>query len=140
MPDRPRHPLPGVTLASPDDDGSAEPRLAAALAAGEMEAVIALLPQARLIVPVVATPSQGEAQMSVPALVNAAGRRALPVFTSVGALADWRSDARPVPMPGARVLAAAVAEGYDGVVLDVAADRPVTLDRSALERLTATRS
>jgi len=40
-------------------------------------------------------------------------------------------------MRGARVLAGAVAEGYDGVVVDVAGNQPVTLDRTALEKITA---
>jgi hypothetical protein len=62
----------------------------------------------------------------VPALVNDAGRRALPVFSSYNALRAWQADARPVPMSGARVMAAARAEGYDGVVLDVAGPHPFT--------------
>jgi len=71
-------------------------------------------------------PNDGEADMSVPALVNEAGKRALPVFSSYDALRAWRADARPVPMTGARVMAGARAEGYDGVVLDVAGPRPHT--------------
>lgn len=139
MPDHPA--LPGVTPAAPDDDGSADPRLVAALGAGDLDRFVQLLPQVRLLVPVVALPAtgpaSGEAEMAVPALVNEAGRRALPVFTCLAELAAWRDDARPVPMNGARVLAGAVAEGYDGVVLDVAGKQPVTLDRTALEKITA---
>jgi len=116
-----------------------DPRLADAFARGDIASAIALLPDVRLIVPVVATPGeQGhEAEMAVPELVNRAGRRALPVFTSLAALAQWRSDARPVPMPGARVLAAAVAEDYDGLVVDVAADKPITLGKDAIRVLAA---
>jgi hypothetical protein len=44
----------------------------------------------------------------------------LPVFSSYAAMRAWQPGARPVPMAGARVFAAADAEGYDGVVLDVA--------------------
>jgi hypothetical protein len=121
------------------DHGEADARLAAALASGDSQRVLALLPAVRLLVPVVATPAAGEAQMeaqlAVPALVNEAGRRALPAFTSVAELAAWDADARPVPMPGHRIFAAALAEGYDGVVLDVAAAKPVTIDREALAAL-----
>lgn len=112
--------LPGTTPAAPADDGSVDPTLAAVLAGGDSREVGAALLGARLLVPVVATPGEGEAEMSVPALVNAKGRRALPVFSSYDTLRAWRADARPVPMSGARVMAGARAEGYDGVVLDVA--------------------
>jgi hypothetical protein len=133
--------LPGVTPADPADTGEADPDLLAALAADDRGRVLALLGGARLLVPVVAMPAPGEAgaeaEMAVPTLVNAAGRRALPVFTSLAALAEWRCDARPVPMPGARVVAAAVAEGYDGLVVDVAGPSSFTLDPDDLVLLLA---
>lgn len=129
--------LPGVTPADPADTGEADPALLAALAADDRSRVHEILPQARLLVPVVALPASGEAEMAVPVLVNAAGRRALPVFTSLAALGDWRADARPVPMPGARVIAAAIAEGYDGVVVDVAGPSSFTLEPEELARLLA---
>lgn len=118
--------LPGTTPADPDDDGTVDPALAAAITAGDSGEVGAVLLSARLLVPVVAMPADGEADMAVPALVNADGRRALPVFSSYDALRAWRADARPVPMSGARVMAGARAEGYDGVVLDVAGPHPFT--------------
>jgi len=117
------------------DRGDADPRLTAALASGDSQRIFAVLPAVRLLVPVVAVPAAGEAEMAVPALVNAAGRRALPVFTSVAQLTAWDADARPVPMPGHRVFAAALAEDYDGVVLDIAGPAPVTIDRDALPAL-----
>jgi hypothetical protein len=118
--------LPGTTPAAPDDKGDVDPALADLLSTGSTEEVGAALLHARLLVPVVAMPNDGEADMSVPALVNEAGKRALPVFSSYDALRAWRADARPVPMTGARVMAGARAEGYDGVVLDVAGPRPHT--------------
>ena len=118
--------LPGTTPAAPDDDGSVDPAFAQVLATGDTREVGAALLGVRLLVPVVATPSEGDADMSVPALVNAEGRRALPVFSSYDALRAWRADARPVPMSGARIMAGARAEGYDGVVLDVAGPHPFT--------------
>ena len=119
--------LPGTTPAAPDDQGDVDPALAPLLATGTTEQVGVALLEARLLVPVVAMPSEaGDADMSVPALVNEAGKRALPVFSSYDALRAWRADARPVPMSGARVMAGARAEGYDGVVLDVAGPHPHT--------------
>lgn len=118
--------LPGTTPAAPDDDGRVDPALEPVLATGTPEEVGVALLSARLLVPVVAMRSDGDADMAVPALVNESGRRALPVFSSYDALRAWRADARPVPMSGARVMAGARAEGYDGVVLDVAGPHPFT--------------
>jgi hypothetical protein len=119
--------LPGTTPAAPDDAGDIDPLLEPLLATGTTEEVGVALLGARLLVPVVALPAEeGDADMSVPALVNEAGKRALPVFSSYDALRAWRADARPVPMSGARVMAGARAEGYDGVVLDVAGPHPHT--------------
>jgi hypothetical protein len=111
----------GTTPADPSDTGQADPDLADALATGAPAQIRIALLRARLLVPVVASPvDDGDAEMAVPVLVSADERRALPVFSSYDALRAWRADARPVPMPGARVFVAALAEGYDGVVLDVA--------------------
>ena len=129
--------LPGVTPADPDDQGQPDPAFATALAAADRPLVLSLLPATRLLVPVVAVPSSGEAEMAVATLVNADGLRALPVFTSITSLAMWRADARPVPMSGARVIAASVAEGYDGIVVDVAGPVTFTVQAEELPRLLA---
>ena len=128
--------LPGTTPASPDDSGAPDPALLEALAIGDAVRTNVRMLEARLLVPVVAMPSDvGDAEMAVPALVAADGRRALPVFSSYDALRAWRSDARPVPMSGARVVAGAAAERYDGVVLDVAGPIPHTVEGAALQTL-----
>src|SRR3954471_4055597 len=128
--------LPGTTPAAPDDDGAADPRLLAALSADDAAQISVTMLSVRLLVPVVALPVDGgDAEMAVPALVAADGRRALPVFSSYDALRAWRADARPVPMPGARVVAGAVAEHYDGVVLDVAGPVPHTISGADLHAL-----
>ena len=82
-------------------------------------------------------PGAGDADMAVPTLVAPDGRRALPVFSSYDALRAWQPDARPVPMPGVRVLAGAGAEGYDGVVLDVAGPVSHTITGDELVTLAA---
>jgi len=128
--------LPGTTPAAPDDDGAADPRLLEALAAGDPARIGITMLSVRLLVPVVALPmAGGDAEMAVPALVADDGRRALPVFSSYDALRFWRGDARPVPMPGARVVAGAVAEHYDGVVLDVAGPTSHTVSGADLDAL-----
>jgi len=128
--------LPGTTPAAPDDDGAADPHLLAVLAGGDPVAISVAMLSARLLVPVVALPVPGgDAEMAVPALVAEDGRRALPAFSSYDALQAWRPDARPVPMPGARVLAGAAAEGYDGVVLDVAGPVSHTVSGADLQAL-----
>jgi len=139
-PERPT--LPGVTPSDPDDRGEPDPELAAALAADDRAAVHARLPHARLLVPVVAVPhaDDSEADMAVPALINAAGRRGLPVFSGVAALAEWRADARPVPMSGARVIAAALEERYDGLVIDVAGPASFVLEPAELRLLARPRA
>jgi hypothetical protein len=129
--------IPGTTPAVPDDEGSADPALVDALAAGRTADIGVALLRARLLLPVVAVPSEGEADMAVPALVDDEGRRALPVFSSYDALRAWQPDGRPVPMPGARVLAAAADEGYVGVVLDVAGPMSHTVTGQDLAALTA---
>jgi hypothetical protein len=129
--------IPGTTPSSPDDDGAADPDLLAALAAGDARRIGLALLRCRLLLPVVAVRTDGEADMAVPALVDGEGRRALPVFSSYDALRAWEPDGRPVPMPGARVLAAAEGEGYEGVVLDVAGPVPHTVTGPDLSALAA---
>ncbi|MEV4440567.1 SseB family protein [Streptomyces sp. NPDC049577] len=123
-----------------DDDGSAHPELAAALAAwaedrGAEPRVLAALGKARLLVPVVAVLGEVEtgpdglkrektSDMAVPTLQAPDGRRALPAFTSVETLARWRADARPVAVPLHQALQAAAHEKADTIVLDLAG--PVT--------------
>ncbi|WP_406181537.1 SseB family protein [Streptomyces sp. NBC_01006] len=123
-----------------DDDGSADPRLSAALAAWSADQaqepqVLAALKGARLLVPVVAVLGEVEtdpetglkrektSDMAVPTL-RAGDRRALPAFTSIASLALWDPAARPVAVPLHQALAAAAHEKADTLVLDLAG--PVT--------------
>jgi hypothetical protein len=112
-----------------DDVGAADPALTAALSSGDLAAVRVGMLRARLLVPVTATAEESTAvEMAVPRLVGADGRHALPVFTSYDSLRAWQAEARPVPMAGEQVLAAAVSEGYDAVILDVAGPVPFVLE------------
>jgi hypothetical protein len=139
-----------------DDNGSAEPRVAAALAAfgsgqGSEHAALTALAGSRLLVPIVAVAagSDGEpaspgharadggdsgAEMSLPTLVGRDGRRAIPVFTCMAALAMWRQQARPVPAVAAQVWRAA-AEDACAVVVDIAGPVPIAIDGARLAAL-----
>ncbi|GHG15910.1 SseB family protein [Streptomyces zaomyceticus] len=130
-----------------DDDGTADPRLAAALAAWAEDRtahgpVLAALREARLLVPVVAVLGEVEtdenglrrektSDMAVPTL-TAGDRRALPAFTSIASLALWDPEARPVAVPLHQALQAAAHEKADTVVLDLAGPVPYQLTGPAL--------
>jgi hypothetical protein len=125
------------------DDGSADPVLVAALAAAtadpaRLPAVLAALHRSRVLAPVVAWLGEQEttaaglvrdksADIAVPLLLDGEGRRALPVFTDLAALARWDPAARPVPVAGPRAAQVALAEQAEAVVVDVAGPVPVTL-------------
>jgi SseB protein N-terminal domain len=135
-----------------DDDGSADPAAAAALSAyaagtGSEHAALTALAAARLLVPVVAQPGEAEpgssarlpagdknSDMALPALVGQDGRRALPAFTSVAALARWQPGARPVPAEAALVWQAA-AQDCGAVVIDVAGPVPLAVEGARLAAL-----
>jgi hypothetical protein len=107
------------TSAFADDDGAADPALRAALGAwaadpGALPEVVAALRTARVLVPVV---TQDRSATAV-ALAAPDGRTALPVFSDLAALAAWHPDARPVPTPAAQAAAAALAEGWELMVVD----------------------
>ncbi|GAA1415835.1 SseB family protein [Streptomyces thermospinosisporus] len=130
-----------------DDDGSADPRLSAALAAWAEDRdavgpVLEALKGARLLVPVVAVLGEVEedenglrrektSDMAVPTL-KAGNRTALPAFTSTDSLARWDPQARPVAVPLHQALQAAAQEKADTVVLDLAGPVPFELTGPAL--------
>ena len=137
----------GVRLPDPGfagDDGSADPALAGALAehaAGALSShdVVAALAGARLLVPVVAVLDEAEvgadglrrdkdSHMATVSLLNPDGRRGLLAFTSTATLAAWQSDARPVAATSQRVAQAALQEGADAVLLDVAGPVPFPVE------------
>ncbi|MFI0713914.1 SseB family protein [Streptomyces inhibens] len=134
-----------------DDDGSADPALAAALAAydrdrGAEPRLLSALAGARVLVPVVAVLGEVEtgpdglrrektSDMAVPTLQAPDGRRALPAFTSMETLRRWRPDARPVAVPLRQALLAASHEQADTVVVDLAGPVTYQLTGPALRAL-----
>jgi len=131
-----------------DDDGAADPRVTAALAAyhagrGSEQAALTALAAARLLVPVVAVLADGSAavgdknsEMVLPTLIGRDGRPAVLAFTGLDTLARWRPDARPVPAEADRVWRAAVADGC-AVVIDVAGPAPLAVEGTRLAALAA---
>jgi hypothetical protein len=135
------------------DQGAAEPEVTAALGAyaagrGSEHAALAALAAARLLVPVVAMLSvaaedgvsadgrSGEksSEMALPTLVGRDGRPAVLAFTCLDSLTRWRPDARPVPVPAARVWEAGAQEA-SAVVIDVAGPVPLAVEGARLAAL-----
>jgi hypothetical protein len=121
-----------------DDTGAADPALASALAhPGDEVALLSAIGRARLLVPIVAEPvtvdSSGgrtvekQTDLAAVTLVAPDGTRALPVFSSMAAIAAWDPEARPVPVTAARAGQAAVSERCDVMVVDVAGPETVAL-------------
>ncbi len=121
----------------PDDDGSADAALTAALEAYAAEpdrrhaATLAVLQHTRLLVPVVAVlgevehDEQGRARdktsdMATVLMRGQDGRTALLAFTGERSLRGWDPQARPVPVPAVKAAQAAVQDGADAIVVDVA--------------------
>lgn len=140
----------------PDDDGSAAPAVAAALAAyhsgaGDAAEVLNALSGARLLVPVVALLTESEvgahglrqekeSEMALPKLVGQDGRQAVLAFTGTGSLSAWRPDARPIQATTLQVCQAAVQEGAAAVVVDVAGPVQFVIEGAVLEALAAVES
>ena len=119
----------GRRLVSPGrftaDDGSTDPDICAALSAPvDPERLRDAMRAGRLIVAIVASPAEtgesGGSQMSVVSMVAADGRRGLLAFTGLDAMHRWNPHARPVPVSGPEVAQAALDDGCEAVVIDVA--------------------
>lgn len=116
------------------DDGSADPALLAALTAfhagsGDPVAIVDAYRDARVLIPLVTEkgdegvgPSglrvDKTQELSIVTVAAPDGRRVLPVFSSVAAMARWDAAARPVPVPGVRTALAAVDDETDLIVID----------------------
>ena len=143
------------------DTGGADPAVTAALAAyaaGEAteHAVLTAVAASRLLVPVVAviaedgadaavpsaldsapvgSRSEKETEMALPTLIGNDGRKAVIAFTGTDTVRRWRADARPVPVPAARLWPAVATEQADAVVIDVAGPVPLVIEGARLRAL-----
>ncbi|MFI5531071.1 SseB family protein [Kitasatospora sp. NPDC051853] len=137
------------------DDGTADPRLSAALAAwqqngaGEPE-LLAALTGSRLMVPIVALLGEVEvdahghkhektSDMAVPVIEAPDGRRALPAFTSLASMAAWRADARPAPVAAPQAAMVAYSERADTLLVDPAGPVTYTLSGARLRAVAENR-
>jgi len=130
------------------DDGSADPALLAALrafraGAGDAVTVVDAYRNARLLIPLLA--ERGDEgtgptglrvdktqELSIVTVAAPDGRRVLPVFTSVAAMAAWDPLARPVPVEGVRTSLSAAADDTDLIVIDPGSDTEFVLRRPAV--------
>ena len=113
---------------------------------GGEHAVLAALDASRLLVPVVAVLAEEDtaapgglrrdksSEMALPTVIGADGRAARPAFTSAAALARWRAEARPVPVPAARVWQSGATDA-SAVVIDIAGPVPFAVDGARLAAL-----
>ena len=77
-----------------------------------------------MFVALLAEEAAESADLSVAQVTTPEGWSALPVFTTVDAVGDWRGDARPVPVRGHLAAQAAVGDGAAALVLDAGSSRP----------------
>lgn len=136
-----------------DDDGAADVRLAQALAghvAGTVTsgAALSALQDARLLVPVVAILGEVEhdeqglahdksSDMAAVLVQAADGSKGLLAFTSTETMARWNPEARPVPVTTATAATAAVQDGAEALLVDLAGPAPYVVDGEDLGRLAA---
>ena len=134
----------GRSLAAPQfpgDDGSADPALAAAF--GDDVAVLQVLPDVRVFVPIVAllgeTPADGDknADMAAVLMTGADGRQALLAFSSIAAMAAWDPQARPVPILGKDAAQATLDEGAAAILLDLAGPTFTVVETDDVQHLAA---
>jgi hypothetical protein len=121
---------------APDDTGAADPALSAALAAYAADParepeVLDALAEARLLVPVVAVLGEAEAgpdglvhdkssDMAAVLMRGPDGRLALLAFTGLEPMHRWDPAARPVPVPARTAALAAMQDGAEALLIDLA--------------------
>ncbi|MDR7255761.1 hypothetical protein J2X46_004778 [Nocardioides sp. BE266] len=136
-----------------DDTGAVDPLLAGVLvehAAGTASSgrVLAALQDARLLVPVVAILGEVEldeqglahdksSDMAAVLVQAADGSSGLLAFTSTETMARWDPQARPVPVTAATAATAAVQDGAEALLVDLAGPASYVVDGEDLTRLAA---
>ena len=122
----------GRFLATPGrfarDDGAPDLRIRQAV---DVDSLLAALADGRLLVALVATTSEADtvtgedksSDMSVVSMVAGDGRKGLLVFSGVDALHLWDPGARPVPVAGPDAAQAALEQGCEALIIDVAGPR-----------------
>ncbi|SFB26038.1 SseB protein N-terminal domain-containing protein [Nocardioides alpinus] len=137
----------------PDDSGQKDAVLAGLLAERALGRatsgqVLAVLQDCRLLVPVVAVLGEVEvdehglahdksSDMAAVLVRAADGSTGLLAFTSVETMAQWDPQARPVPVTAATAATAAVQDGADALLVDLAGPASYVVDGEDLTRLAA---
>ena len=148
--------LPDRALGTPGfqtDDGSADPKVLAALDAyanglGGSADVLAALAGGRLLVPVVAVLDEAgqsadgvrvdkASHLATVSTTGRDGRRGQLAFTCTDAMRRWNPAARPVPVTARRAAEAVLADGADALVLDLAGPVTFSVDAGELRALAA---
>lgn len=133
------------------DDGSVPAPLARALASyaadrTRQQATVAVLQDSRLLVPVVAVLGEVEyddqglahdktSDMATVLMKGRDGRMALLAFTGNDPLHRWNPEARPVPVSARQAAEAAVHDGADALVVDVAGPTMLVVEGDDLRSL-----
>ena len=138
------------------DDGGVDPVVTAALAAYDAAigadaadphpAALAVLQDARVLVPVVAVLGEVEydgqglahdktSDMAAVLLTGRDGRAALLAFTGSESLTRWRADARPVPVPVRQAAQAALQDKASALVVDLAGPVQFVIEEEDLASL-----
>ncbi|WP_242497536.1 SseB family protein [Nocardioides oleivorans] len=136
-----------------DDSGAADPGLTRALAAhaaGSTSSaeVLATLQDARLLVPVVAVLGEVEvdeqglahdksSDMAAVLVQAPDGSKGLLAFTSTETMTRWDPEARPVPVTAVTAATAAIQDGAEALLVDLAGPATYVLDGDDLTRLAA---
>jgi hypothetical protein len=111
-------------------------------------ALLGVLQDARLLVPVVAVLGEvahdeaglardKSSDMAAVLLTGADGRLALLAFTGTGTMRRWDPQARPVPVPTRQAARAALQDGAAALVVDVAGPTTVVIEGEDLAGLAA---
>lgn len=139
------------------DTGEADDALLDALARVQSDpgdetelALMTRVASARWLVPVVAVAAEVDesgphavdtrSDMAAVTLTSPDGSRALPMFTSLAALAEWDPGARPVPVRAAAAAQAAISEECQVLLVDLASPHATVLRPSMLWALAQERT
>lgn len=134
------------------DDGAVSAEVASALERYAMDpdaehrSTLAVLQDARLLVPVVAVLGEVEhderglahdksSDMAAVLMRGRDGRQALLAFTGTEALRAWDPEARPVPVTAPRAAAAALQDGAEALLVDVAGPALLVVEGEDLRAL-----
>jgi len=148
---------PGRRIAEPefpDDDGTASARVSDALAAYDADPAaarapaLAALQDSRVLVPVVAHLGEVEldeqglahdktSDMAAVLITGRDGRTALLSFTSTATMHAWNPEARPVAVSARQAARAALQDGADALLVDLAGPVLLAVDGDDLRDLAA---